>query len=104
MKKYTIYIAMNGHTRNAIHNFRGYLLTHYQGFTEYSTTGYYQSVNENGIDVTNFVENTIVFEVLTKNAGVNFKYHIKQMFSGLGEQSILLSVENIDEMEFIALD
>lgn len=103
MKKYTIYVAMNGHTIYALHNFRAYLLTHYQGFTEYSTTGYYQSINENCIDVTNFVESTIVFEILTKDAGVNFKYHIKQMFEGLGEESILYSVQNIDELEFITL-
>ena len=104
MKKYTIYIALNGHTIYALHNFRAYLLTHYQGFTEYSTTGYYQSINENGIDTNTFVENTIVFEILTKDAGVNFKYHIKQMFSGLGEETVLYSVQNIDEMAFISLD
>lgn len=98
-----IFVAITEANIQHIHNLKGYLLGKYQGFSLVEVEGYYRSVNKNGFDFTTYIENSYNFIIMMDNYPSMLQYDIEQLFENSGEDSILMTVTEINTSIFIPL-
>ena len=98
-----IFVAKTEANIEHIHNLKGYLLGKYQGFSLVEVDGYYRSVNKNGFDFTTYIEKSYNFIIMMDTYPCILQYDIAQLFENSGEESILMTITEINDSIFIPI-
>lgn len=93
-----IYFAKTAKTELIIDKLESYLNYTFGGYTAYYGNGGYI-----GEILTEYKEESFIYEILTAKLPFDWQNGIKELFIGSGEESILITEKLIDKVEFIAL-
>lgn len=93
-----IYFARTARTELIIDELETYLSYTFGGYTAYNAIGGYI-----GDILTEYKEESLVYEILTTELPFNWKNDIKTMFVGSGEECILITQKCINEIDYIPL-
>lgn len=98
-----IFVAITEENIQHIHNLKVYLLGKWQGFSVHEVEGYYRTVNKNGFDFTTYIEKSYNFIIMMDDYPSMLRYDIEQLFENSGEESILMTVTELNNSSFITL-
>ena len=98
MVEIKIYFAETAKTRAIIDELETYLNYTFGGYTAYHGFGGYI-----GDILTEYREESFIYEILTTELPFNWKNDIKTLFTGSGEECIMITQKCINEIDYIAL-
>lgn len=93
-----IYFAKTAKTEAIIDDLESYLNYTFGGYTAYNGFGGYI-----GDLLTEYKEESLIYEILTTELPFNWKSDIKTMFVGSGEECIMITQKCINEIDYISL-
>lgn len=93
-----IYFAKTAKTQAIINELESYLNYTFGGYTAYNANGGYI-----GDILTEYREESLVYEILTTTRPDNFKNDIKTLFTGTGEECIMITEKCINIRDYIYL-
>lgn len=98
MLEIKIYFAKTAKTEAIINDLESYLNYTFGGYTAYNAIGGYI-----GDILTEYKESSLVYEILTTELPIDWKNDIKTLFTGTGEECILITQKCINEIDYISL-
>ena len=98
MLEIKIYFAKTEKTERIIDDLETYLNYTFGGYTAYNGFGGYI-----GDILTEYKEDSYIYEILTTKTQIDYKSHIKELFTGSGEECIMITQKCINEIDYISL-
>lgn len=98
MLEIKIYFAKTEKTERIIDDLETYLNYTFGGYTAYNGFGGYI-----GDILTEYKEESFIYEILTTELPINWKNDIKTLFTGTGEECILITEKCINQIDYISL-